>query len=65
MKMKFLILAIASVFIGNTAFSQANILNAKAPEEIGIRTPEQIALDNDHPLEYGYVDDRDIMYSSL
>ena len=65
MKMKFLILAITSVFVGSTAFSQANILNAKAPEEIGVRTPEQIALDNDHPLEYGYVDDRDIMYSKM
>ena len=65
MKMKFLILAITSVFVGNVAFSQANILNAKAPEEIGVRTPEQVALDNDHPLEYGYVDDRDIMYSKM
>lgn len=65
MKMKFLILAIAGVFTTNAAFSQANILNAKAPEEIGVRTPEQIALDNDHPLEYGYVDDRDIMYSKM
>ena len=65
MKMKFLILAITSVFVESTAFSQANILNAKVPEEIGVRTPEQIALDNDHPLEYGYVDDRDIMYSKM
>ena len=43
--------------------AQANILNAKKPEEIGIRTEEQKAIDNDAPLEYGYVDDRDILWS--
>ena len=63
--MRSFILTVASVFMISTAFSQANILNAKAPEEIGVRTPEQIAIDNDHPLEYGYVDDRDIMYSKM
>lgn len=63
--MRSFILTVASIFVVSTAFSQANILNAKAPEEIGVRTPEQIAIDNDHPLEYGYVDDRDIMYSKM
>jgi gliding motility associated protien GldN len=46
-----------------SAMAQANILNAKLPEEIGIRTEEQKAIDNDAPLEYGYVDDRDILWS--
>ena len=43
--------------------AQANILNAKKPEQIGIRTEEQKSIDNDAPLEYGYVDDRDILWS--
>lgn len=43
--------------------AQANILNAKKPEDIGVRTEEQKAVDNDAPLEYGYVDDRDILWS--
>ncbi len=43
--------------------AQANILNAKKPEEIGKKTEAQKALDNDTPLEYGYVDDRDILWS--
>ncbi len=43
--------------------AQANILNAKKPEEIGKKTEQQIAADNDSPLEYGYVDDRDILWS--
>ena len=43
--------------------AQANVLNAKKPEEIGQKTEAQKALDNDAPLEYGYVDDRDILWS--
>ncbi|MEH6682178.1 MAG: gliding motility protein GldN [Sediminicola sp.] len=46
-----------------SVMAQANILNAKMPEEIGKKTEAQIALDNDAPLEYGYVDDRDILWS--
>ncbi len=43
--------------------AQANILNAKKPEEVGQKTEAQKALDNDSPLDYGYVDDRDILWS--
>ena len=43
--------------------AQANILNAKLPEEIGKKTEAQIAKDNDAPLPYAYVDDRDILWS--
>ncbi len=43
--------------------AQANILNAKKPQEIGVRTEAQKAMDNDTPLAYGYVDDRDVLWS--
>ena len=43
--------------------AQANILNAKLPEDIGKKTQAQIEQDADEPLEYGYVDDRDILWS--
>jgi gliding motility associated protien GldN len=49
----------------NTMFAQANILNAKIPEEIGMKTEAQLLLDNDKPLEYGYVGDRDILFSKM
>ena len=65
MNLKSLVLTVATVFIASTAFAQANILNAKSPEEIGIKTDAQILMDNDKPLEYGYVDDRDILYSTM
>jgi len=45
------------------AAAQINILNAKTPQEIGIKTEAQIAYDNDEPLPYGYVDERDVLWS--
>jgi gliding motility associated protien GldN len=45
------------------SWSQSNILNAVKPEDIGKRTEEQLSQDNDKPLAYGYVDDRDILWS--
>lgn len=43
--------------------AQANILNAKVPQDIGKKTQAQIEQDADVPLKYGYVDDRDILWS--
>ena len=43
--------------------AQANILNAKLPEDIGKKTQAQIEQDADEPLAYGYVDDKDILWS--
>ena len=65
MNLKPFILTVLCVFAVNSAFAQANILNAKSPEEIGVKTDAQILMDNDKPLEYGYVDDRDILYSKM
>lgn len=65
MKNKSFLITVLSISFVTASFSQANLLNAKAPEEIGVRTEAQKAVDNDKPLEYGYVDDRDIMYSKM
>ena len=46
-----------------TSFAQSNLLNAKVPTEIGIKSAAQQLKDNDKPLEYGYVGDRDILMS--
>ncbi len=46
-------------------YAQSNILNAKIPEEIGMKTEAELLLDNDKPLEYGYVGDRDILFSKM
>ena len=65
MKLKSFLLTVITVFAASGAFAQANILNAKSPDQIGVRTEEQKAIDNDQPLEYGYVDDRDILFAKL
>lgn len=65
MNFKKLIITVLCVLAVTSTFAQANILNAKSPDEIGVKTDAQIALDNDRPLEYGYVDDRDILYSRM
>jgi len=46
-------------------FAQSNLLNAEKPSDIGKKTAEQLAVDNDKPLEYGYIDDRDILWSKV
>jgi gliding motility associated protien GldN len=45
------------------SYGQANVLNAKSPSEIGVTTPEQDKFDNNKPLEYGFVADKDILFS--
>jgi len=45
--------------------AQANLLNATAVDQIGKKSPEKIAADNDAPLSYGYIDDRDILWSKV
>lgn len=47
--------------VSSAAFSQSNLLNAKSPDQIGKKTAAQDSLDNDKPLPYGYVGDRDIL----
>ena len=47
-----------------SVFAQLNVLNAKTPEDIGVKTEDQLAYDNDSsPLSYGYIDDRDVLWS--
>ncbi|MEY8848122.1 gliding motility protein GldN [Psychroserpens sp. XS_ASV72] len=65
MNFKFLLSIFATVGFTLCVSAQANILNAKTPKEIGVKTEAQLALDNDKPLEYGYVDDRDILFSKM
>ena len=45
--------------------AQANLLNAKSVDDIGKKNEQQIAADNDAPLAYGYVDDRDVLWSKV
>ena len=53
---------ISCAFI-STAMAQANLLNARVPQEIGQLNEQQIEANDETPLAYGYIDDRDILWS--
>lgn len=54
-------LSIALLSISAISFAQSNLLNARVPSEIGKKTQAEQNADNDKPLPYGYVGDRDIL----
>ena len=59
--MKRLILFIC--FLPTFGFSQANVLNAKSPDEIGERyLYDEISSENG-PLEYEFVNEKDVLFS--
>ncbi|MDA9359087.1 gliding motility protein GldN [Flavobacteriaceae bacterium] len=53
---------ISCTFI-STAMAQANLLNARVPQEIGQLNEQQVEANDDTPLAYGFIDDRDILWS--
>ena len=61
MKIKNLLSVIFALAISASIYSQANLLNSKTPDEIGKKTAAQLISDNDKPLPYGYVHDRDVL----
>jgi len=63
MNLRKILSTVVGVLVTFLSFGQANVLNADNPDEIGKKTQEQIKYDNDHPLEYGYVDERDVLWS--
>lgn len=54
-----------ALMISGSINAQANLLNAKKVNQIGIKNEQQIAADNDAPIPYGYVDDRDVLWSKV
>jgi len=64
MRKHFYTVVIALLTIGYVS-AQANLLNATKVDQIGKETQQKIAADNDGPLPYGYIDDRDILWSKV
>ena len=71
MKIKSIVYIFVFLFCSNAIYSQqyrsgiSNLLNAKSPEDVGIRTAQQINADEQKPLEYGFVDDKDVLWSTM
>jgi gliding motility associated protien GldN len=61
MKYKIFLIVMAYAVGGFSTNAQSNLLNAKVPSEIGKKTAAQLISDNDKPLAYGYVHDRDVL----
>lgn len=60
---KVLLIAV-SLFGLSTAQAQYNILNARTPQEIGVKDSLVQQLENDNPLPYGYVNEnRDVLWA--
>ncbi len=60
--MKYLLLLI--LILPASVIGQRNILNAKSPDEIGQKTIDELIIsENDNPLAYGYVNERDVLFS--
>ena len=56
---------VIALLVTNYMSGQSNLLNATKVEQIGKQSKEKIAADNDSPLAYGYIDDRDILWSKV
>lgn len=53
------------IMLTQMSFAQSNLLNAKSPSEIGKKTDAELESDNDKPLQYGYVADRDVLMGKM
>lgn len=52
------------MFICLSSFGQTNMLNAKSPDDIGKLSDAELVIKKESkPLEYGYIDDRDVLWS--
>ena len=65
MNWKVYYLVFVALLVTSYSNSQSNLLNAIEVDQIGKQTKEKIAADNDIPLSYGYIDDRDILWSKV
>jgi len=61
MELRNFLIVIALIMVSFTSSGQSNLLNAKTADQIGLKSHAQLISDNDKPLAYGYIDDRDVL----
>ena len=61
MEVRIFFMVIVFIAGGAVSHAQSNLLNAKTADQIGHKTAAQEISDNDKPLPYAYVDDRDVL----
>ncbi|HWR94099.1 MAG TPA: gliding motility protein GldN [Flavobacterium sp.] len=62
MKYRIFLIVTLIAFGSFSSFAQSNLLNSKSPDQIGKKTVDQLKEDDDKPLPYGYIEDRDVFY---
>ena len=58
-------LLFSAILLTSSINAQINILNAKEVDEIGQIGNDQMAKNIDVPIPYGYIDDRDVLWSKV
>ena len=51
------------IFSSSGLYSQANLLNARVPQDVGQLNEKQVVANDEDPLDYGFIDDRDVLWS--
>jgi gliding motility associated protien GldN len=65
MNSKYFYIVFLALMLSGAVHAQVNLLNSTTVETIGKKTTDQIIADNDKPLPYGYIDDRDVLWSKV
>ena len=61
--MKIYIFLTTFIFSSIGLYSQSNLLNARVPQDVGQLNEKQIIANDEEPLAYGFIDDRDVLWS--
>ena len=62
---KFFLITVLILITSNTISAQDNLLNATRVIDITKKTNDELSTENDKPLDYGYVNKRDILWSKI
>lgn len=63
MKTKQILSLIVLLALSFKVSAQANLLNSRVPQEVGKLNEQQKAANDEDPLAYGFIDDRDVLWS--
>lgn len=63
MNSKGFLIGIFGLFLSLGTYAQTNILNARTPDDFGGPTRAEQAYGETEPMAYGYVDERDVLWS--
>lgn len=57
------IVGVCGLLFSVSSYGQTNLLNARTPDDIGAPSAAELRYGEEKPLEYGYVGERDVLWS--